>query len=37
MTDMANRRLTSALMLLITVVITTLNLYLLYDTLTGLV
>jgi manganese transport protein len=37
MTDMANRRVTTALMLLITVVITTLNLYLLYDTVTGLV
>jgi manganese transport protein len=37
MTDMVNRRLTSTLMLLITVVITTLNLYLLYDTLTSLI
>jgi hypothetical protein len=37
MTDMANRRLTSALMLLVTVVITTLNLYLLCDAVTGLV
>ncbi|MDT5283930.1 MAG: manganese transport protein [Mycobacterium sp.] len=37
MTDMVNRRVTTTLMLLITVVITTLNLYLLYDTLTGLV
>jgi manganese transport protein len=37
MTDMVNRRLTSALMLLITVVITTLNLFLLYDTLTTLI
>ena len=37
MTDMVNRRLTSALMLLITVVITTLNLFLLYDALTSLI
>jgi manganese transport protein len=37
MTDMVNRRLTSTLMLLITVVITTLNLYLLYDAVTSLV
>ncbi len=37
MTDMVNRRLTSAVMLLITAVITTLNLYLLYDTLTNLI
>ncbi len=37
MTDMVNRRLTSALMLLITAVITTLNLVLLYDTLTSLI
>ena len=37
MTDMVNRRLTSALMLLITAVITTLNLFLLYDTLTSLI
>ncbi len=37
MTDMVNRRLTSALMLLITVVITTLNLFLLYHTLTSLI
>ena len=37
MTDMVNRRLTSALMLLITVVITTLNLFLLYNTLTNLI
>ena len=37
MTDMVNRRLTTILMLLITVIITTLNLYLLYDTLTGLI
>jgi manganese transport protein len=36
MTDMVNRRLTSALMLLITVIITGLNLYLLYDALSGL-
>jgi manganese transport protein len=36
MTDMANRRVTTALMLLITTVITTLNLYLLYDTVTSL-
>ena len=31
MTDMPNRRLTSTLMLLVTVIITGLNLYLLYD------
>ena len=31
MTDMPNRRLTSTLMLLVTVTITGLNLYLLYD------
>jgi manganese transport protein len=37
MTDMVNRRLTSALMLLITVVITTLNLFLLYHTFTSLI
>ncbi len=37
MTDMVNRRLTSALMLLITAVITTLNLFLLYHTLTSLI
>ena len=37
MTDMVNRRLTSALMLLITAVITTLNLFLLYDALTSLI
>ena len=37
MTDMVNRRLTSVLMLLITAVITTLNLVLLYDTLTSLI
>ena len=37
MTDMANRRLTSAVMLLITAVITTLNLFLLYETLTSLI
>jgi manganese transport protein len=37
MTDMANRRLTSALMLLTTVVITTLNLYLLSDAVTSLI
>jgi manganese transport protein len=36
MTDMVNRRLTSALMLLTTVIITGLNLYLLYDALSGL-
>ena len=36
MTDMVNRRLTSTLMLLTTVIITGLNLYLLYDALTGL-
>jgi manganese transport protein len=36
MTDMVNRRLTSALMLLITIIITGLNLYLLYDALSGL-
>jgi hypothetical protein len=33
---MANRRLTSTLMLLTTVIITGLNLYLLTDTITGL-
>ena len=37
MTDMVNRRLTSALMLLVTVVITTLNLFLLYHTFTSLI
>jgi len=37
MTDMANRRLTNTLMLLITVVITTMNLYLLYDAVTSLI
>jgi len=36
MTDMVNRRLTSTLMLLTTIIITGLNLYLLCDTLTGL-
>jgi manganese transport protein len=36
MTDMPNRRVTSILMLLTTVIITGLNLYLLYDALTGL-
>ncbi len=36
MTDMPNRRLTSTLMLATTVIITGLNLYLLYDTLAGL-
>ena len=36
MTDMVNRHLTSTLMLLTTIVITGLNLYLLYDALTGL-
>ena len=36
MTDMPNRRLTSTLMLLTTVIITGLNLYLLCDTLAGL-
>ena len=36
MTDMVNRHLTSALMLLTTITITSLNLYLLYDALTGL-
>jgi manganese transport protein len=36
MTDMVNRHLTSALMLLTTIIITSLNLYLLYDALTGL-
>jgi manganese transport protein len=36
MADMTNRRLTSALMLLITVIITGLNLYLLYDTIARL-
>jgi len=36
MTDMPNRRLTSALMLATTVIITGLNLYLLYDTLASL-
>jgi manganese transport protein len=36
MTDMPNRHLTSALMLATTVIITGLNLYLLYDTLTRL-
>ncbi len=36
MTDMVNRRLTSALMVLTTIIITGLNLYLLYDALTGL-
>jgi len=33
---MVNLRLTSALMLLITIIITGLNLYLLYDALSGL-
>ena len=37
MTDMINRRVSTALMLLITVVITALNFYLLYDTVTSLV
>jgi manganese transport protein len=36
MTDMVNRRLTNALMLLTTIIITGLNLYLLYDALSGL-
>ena len=36
MTDMPNRRLTSTLMLLTIFIITGLNLYLLYDALTGL-
>ncbi|MDQ1719240.1 MAG: manganese transport protein [Pseudonocardiales bacterium] len=36
MADMTNRRLTSAVMLLITVIITGLNLYLLYDTIARL-
>ena len=36
MTDMVNRRLTSALMLLTTIIITSLNLYLLYEALAGL-
>ena len=36
MTDMPNRRLTSTLMLLVTVIITGLNLYLLYDAATSL-
>ena len=36
MTDMPNRRLTSTLMLLTTIIITGLNLYLLYDALTSL-
>ena len=36
MTDMVSRRLTSTLMLLTTIIITGLNLYLLYDALTGL-
>lgn len=36
MTDMPNRRLTSTLMLATTIIITSLNLYLLYATLTGL-
>jgi manganese transport protein len=36
MADMTNRRVTSALMLLITVIITGLNLYLLYDTIARL-
>ena len=36
MTDMVNRRLTSALMLLTTIIITGLNLYLLYQALAGL-
>jgi manganese transport protein len=36
MTDMANRRLTSSLMLLTTVIITALNLWLLYGSVTGL-
>ncbi|HXT90212.1 MAG TPA: Nramp family divalent metal transporter, partial [Trebonia sp.] len=35
MADMANRRLTSVLMLLTTVIITSLNVYLLADTITG--
>ena len=36
MTNMVNRRLTNALMLLTTIIITGLNLYLLYDALSGL-
>ncbi|MGH3223419.1 MAG: Nramp family divalent metal transporter [Streptosporangiaceae bacterium] len=36
MTDMPNRRTTSTMMLLTTIIITSLNLYLLYDTLTSL-
>jgi manganese transport protein len=36
MTDMSNRRVTTTLMLLTTVIITGLNLYLLYDTITGI-
>ena len=36
MTDMVSRRLTSTLMLLTTIIITGLNLYLLYDALAGL-
>jgi manganese transport protein len=36
MTDMVNRHLTNALMLLTTIIITGLNLYLLYDALSGL-
>ena len=35
MTDMPNRRLTNTLMLLTTVIITGLNLYLLYDVTIG--
>ncbi len=35
MANMANRRIITALMLLVTIVITTLNLYLLYDAVTG--
>jgi Mn2+/Fe2+ NRAMP family transporter len=36
MTDMANRRLTSSLMLVTTIIITALNLCLLYGSVTGL-
>jgi hypothetical protein len=36
MTDMPNRRVTTTLMLLTTVIITGLNLYLLYDAITGI-
>ena len=37
MTDMVNRRLTSSLMLLTTIIITALNLCLLYGTMTSLI